>query len=156
MTGRVRVRGPGVVEGYWNDADATQASFRDGWFYPGDVGRMTADGQLVHLGRADHMMIYDGINIDPAEMESVLRAHPAVRDVAAMPWRSPLHQDVPVCAVAIHENSANSEQEFLQYARERPGRHGPAAVIILGRIPRNDAGKLLRADLAEQLRHRLG
>jgi cyanophycin synthetase len=156
ITGRVRVSGPGVVEGYWNDAEATQASFRDGWFYPGDLGRMTPDGQLVHLGRADRMMIYDGINIDPAEIESVLAAHPAVRDAAAMAWRSPLHQDMPVCAVAIHEDGVNSEQELLQYARERLGRHGPAAVIIVGRIPRNAAGKLLKADLAEQLRHRLG
>jgi cyanophycin synthetase len=154
-TGRVRVSGPGVVESYWNDAEATAASFRDGWFYPGDLGRLTPDGQLVHLGRADHMMIYDGINIDPAEIESVLAAHPAVRDAAVMPWRSPLHQDIPVCAVAIRENGANSEQELLHYARERLGRHGPAAVIILGHLPRNAAGKLLRADLAEQLRHRL-
>ena len=155
MTGRVRVSGPGVVEGYWNDADATQASFRDGWFYPGDLGHMTADGQLVHLGRADQMMIYDGINIDPAEIESVLAAHPAVRDAAAIPWHSPLHQDIPVCAVAVHEGDGHSERELLQYARERLGRHGPAAVVIIGSIPRNAAGKLLRADLAAQLRHRL-
>jgi acyl-coenzyme A synthetase/AMP-(fatty) acid ligase len=156
MTGRVRVRGPGVVGGYWNDPDAARANFRNGWFYPGDLGRLTADGQLVHLGRADQVMIFDGINIDPAEIESVMAAHPAVRDVAAMPWRSALHQDIPVCAVTLREGGVTSGQELLQYARERLGRHGPVAVIILGRIPRNEAGKLLKADLAELLRHRLG
>jgi len=54
---------------------------------------------------------------------------------------------MPVCAVVIHENGGNTEQELLQYARERLGRHGPAAVVILARIPRNAAGKLLRRSL---------
>src|SRR5260221_11822926 len=97
---------------------------------------MTRDVQLVHLAGADGTMIYDGINIDPAEIESVLAAHPAVRDAAAMPWRSPLHQDMPVCAVAIHQDSGESEQELLHYARERLGPPGPAPGGILRSLPR--------------------
>jgi acyl-coenzyme A synthetase/AMP-(fatty) acid ligase len=154
-TGQVRVRGPGVITGYRNDAEATARHFRDGWFYPGDLGRMTADGQLIHLGRADRTMIFDGINIAPGEIESVLASHPAVRDAVAMPLRSAAHQQIPICAVALHEGQRASEQQLLGYAQERLGLRSPRRVAILDAIPRNDAGKLMPADLAEMVRRHL-
>ena len=67
--GHIRVQGAQVVDGYLNDDAATAQSFRDGWFYPGDFGKFTADGQLIYMGRSDDMMIFNGINIYPVEIE---------------------------------------------------------------------------------------
>ncbi|MFO1055762.1 MAG: long-chain fatty acid--CoA ligase [Dongiaceae bacterium] len=154
--GRVRVRGPGMIEGYWRDAEATARHFRDGWFHPGDLARWAPDGQLIHLGRADRVMIHDGINIDPVEIERVMSAHPAVGDAVALPVRSPVHHDIPVCAVALRRGHLVSEQELLTYAQDWLGPRGPRRVAILESLPRSGAGKLLQPQLVEALRAHFG
>ena len=153
--GLIRARSDCLVAGYRNDDAATRAAFRDGWFYPGDLGKLTLDGQLVYYGRADHMMIFNGINIYPAEIEQVLAAHPAVRDVAAVPLQHRVHQSIPVAAVALHGATQASERALLAYARERLGAHAPHHVLILATIPRNEQGKLIRAAVQKQLQERL-
>jgi acyl-coenzyme A synthetase/AMP-(fatty) acid ligase/D-alanine-D-alanine ligase-like ATP-grasp enzyme len=154
--GRVRFRSPGMTSGYLDDDQANQMTFRDGWFHPADFGRFTPDGRLDFCGRADHMMILNGTNIYPTEIEQVLSAHPAVHDVAAVPLRHAVHQDVPVCAVALHPGAVATEAALLDYARERLGLRGPRRVRILEAIPRNAQGKLVRAELGRVLSARLG
>lgn len=149
--GNIRIRSRGMVQYYIDDAEATAKAFRNGWFYPGDVGRMTQDGQLIFLGRADHMMIRDGINIYPAEIEMVMCRHPQVRDAAAVPFHHPVHQEVPVCGVSLTEGATVSEAELLAFAVERLGAHAPQRVVVLGEIPRNEQGKLVRSVLKARL-----
>lgn len=141
QAGQVRIHGPTMIDGYLGDELATARAFRNGWFYPGDLGRLTADGQLIHLGRSDDMMIVNGINIYPAEIEQVLSSHPAVREAAAMPLKHPVHQDIPVCAVSLVEDAQVDAQALLSFARERLGGYALHEVVLLDRIPRNDRGK---------------
>ncbi|MCK9564103.1 MAG: long-chain fatty acid--CoA ligase, partial [Bacteroidales bacterium] len=145
--GRVRVRGESCIDGYLGDDEATLLAFRDGWFHPGDLGRMTGDGQLVHMGRADDLMIMNGINIYPAEIERTMMAHPAVSDVVALPFAHPVHQDIPVCAVVPAADADIAEPLLLAWIRERLGAQSPHRVFILDAIPRNDQGKPVRADI---------
>ncbi len=154
-TGLIRIRSPGLVDGYHGDEASTRRSFSDGWFTPGDLGRITSTGELIFCGRADHMMIMNGMNIYPAEIERVVGSHPDVRDVAAMPVRHPVHQDVPICAVALHPDAKATESELLLWAREQLGAQGPHRLFIVDEIPRNHEGKLVRPDLAELLDCRL-
>ena len=154
--GQVRIQGATMIDGYLDDEPATARAFRNGWFYPGDLGRLTPDGQLIHLGRSDDMMIVNGINIYPAEIEQVLTAHPAVREAAAMPLKHAVHQDVPVCAVSLVEGEPVDEQALLSFARERLGAHALYQVVILDGIPRNDRGKPDREELRAAIALRLG
>ncbi len=154
--GQVRIQGPAMIDGYLDDEPATARAFRNGWFYPGDLGRLTPDGQLIHLGRSDDMMIVNGINIYPAEIEQVLTAHPAVREAAAMPLKHAVHQDVPVCAVSLVEGARVDAQALLSFARERLGAHALQQVVMLDRIPRNDRGKPDREALKASIALRLG
>ena len=154
--GLIRARSPAMVDGYLDDEEATRGAFVDGWFHPGDLGRFSPDGQLIHCGRADQMMIMNGINIYPAEIEQCLSGHPAVRDAAAMPLKHPVHQDVPVCAVSLVEGARANGEDLLAYARERLGTRSPGAVIVLPRIPRNEMGKVVRAELAREIAQALG
>ena len=78
--GRLRVRSNGMCDGYLDDPGETARSFRDGWFVTGDRVELTPRGTLIHHGRADELIIYDGVNIYPAEIENVLMKHPAVTD----------------------------------------------------------------------------
>ncbi|HWS75198.1 MAG TPA: AMP-binding protein, partial [Quisquiliibacterium sp.] len=154
--GRVRVRGAGVFKGYADDPEATRRCFEDGWFVPGDLAKFTADGELVYCGRADHMMIMDGINVYPAEIERVLCDHPAVRDAAAVPLRSEIHQDIPVCAVALRDGALAAEAELRAFAVARLGARAPRRVVVLDRIPRNELGKLVRSQLGRSLQAAFG
>ncbi|MEZ5735866.1 MAG: AMP-binding protein [Novosphingobium sp.] len=149
--GHIRIRSATAIDGYLNDPAATAAAFRNGWFYLGDLGRLTADGLLIHLGRVDDLMIMNGINIYPAEIEQALLAHPAVRDAAAMPLRHPVYQDVPVAAVSLHPGERASEEDLLTFVRERLGTHALHGVFVLISIPRNEQGKPLREDIHSQI-----
>lgn len=153
--GQIRLKAPGMVDGYWKDAAASRDSFRNGWFYPGDLGKFTTTGQLIYCGRADHMMIMNGINIYPAEIERVVSNHPAVRDTAVIPLRHPVHQDFPVCAIALRAGASLSYEEILEYARQRLGASTPQLIYTLEEIPRDERGKLRRKELAQQLAHKM-
>jgi len=146
QTGHIRVKSPGMIQGYMGDDSFTNMAFRDGWFYTGDLGAITSTGQLLHLGRSDHMMITNGVNIYPAEIEHVLSQHPVVRDVAALPLKSEVHQDIPVCAVTIDPTQQVHEDTLIAFAREKIGSRAPVAIAILDAIPRNEQGKLIRAE----------
>lgn len=152
--GQVRVRGPAQIGVYLNGSDADR--FRDGWFYPGDLAQWAPDGQLIHCGRADQMMIKNGINIYPAEIERVLAEHPAVREVVAFPLQHAVAQDLPVCAVVLHDNTAALHEELEAFAHARLGAKTPRAVVVVKAIPRNEQGKPVRAELTRLVAMALG
>jgi acyl-coenzyme A synthetase/AMP-(fatty) acid ligase/D-alanine-D-alanine ligase-like ATP-grasp enzyme len=153
--GSVRVRGDACIDGYLGDPEATARAFRDGWFYPGDLARTTPDGQLVHLGRADDLMIVNGINVHPAEIEQVLLSHDAVQQAVARPLRHAVHQHVPVAAVVLRPGARAAEETLLAYARARLGAHALHRVFVLDELPFTERGKPHRRDLEAALAARL-
>ena len=86
-----------MATSYVDDPELSSRRCRDGWFWPGVVVRRRADGVLIVEGRKDDMMILNGINIFPAEIEQVLESHPAVAAAAALPLESPAHGHIPRC-----------------------------------------------------------
>ena len=153
--GLIRIRTPALVDGYLGDAQASRASFQHGGFLPGDLGLLTREGQLVFYGRADHMLIMNGINIYPAEIEQLMASHPAVADVAVVPVQHRVHQDIPVCALTLRAGATASEQALLEHASRQLGARGPYRVLIVEAIPRNPEGKLIRAELLRLIGARL-
>jgi acyl-coenzyme A synthetase/AMP-(fatty) acid ligase len=152
--GRVRVRAPFIRPSVLSEETPDKLTlFRDGWFYPGDVGVKNESGMLFLKGRADDVMNFDGIMISPSEIESVLRQHPAVVEVAAFSLPSHEHQDVP--AVAIVSSEPLKIDELSAYCVARLGVRAPRQFLRIDAIPRNSMGKILRnrlTELALQLR----
>lgn len=148
VTGRLRIQAPFLIDGYLDDPEMTAEYFRDGWFYPGDLGAWSPDGQLVFKGRADDMMLLDGINIYPAEIEQTLIQHPAVAESAAFAIKSAIHQDVPAAAVVL--NTAVTPQALLDFSKEQLGIRAPRIIMLVNALPRSPAGKVLRTALLEQ------
>jgi acyl-coenzyme A synthetase/AMP-(fatty) acid ligase len=149
--GLLRFRKQVMMSEYLNAPDLTRRSFRNGWFYPHDVGSMGADGVVRFIGRADDMMIFNGINVYPLEIERSMRELPGIKDVAALPLRHPVHQDVPVCAVVLQEGSVLDKAQILAWGRSALGAVSPKHVFILDQIPRDDSGKLLRPLLRKKI-----
>ena len=137
-----------MLDGYTDRSLPDNANFRDGWFYTGDVGYLAKDGQLIHLGRSDQMMIFNGINIYPAEIEQAVLTHPAVNDVAVMPIKHNVHQEIPACVVSLVPGARASVQDLRRFVVDLLGAKAPALFAIADVIPRNQQGKIIRADLA--------
>jgi acyl-CoA synthetase (AMP-forming)/AMP-acid ligase II len=149
IPGSIKVRGGSVVEGYFQDETATAANFGDGWFDTGDIGYLTADGALYLLGRNDDMMIFNGFNIHPSEIERFMEQHPCVSEVAAVSVKSDLHGDIPVAFVVRKREC--TEAELIAACDERLGIKAPRRVFFVKDLPRNAAGKVLRRELAQRL-----
>ena len=146
--GEIRLRAPGMATGYVGDAAATSRHFRDGWFVPGDLASLDADGRLYLHGRKDDMMIMNSINIFPAEIERTLEAHPAVEAAAAFPIPSGVHGQIPAAAVELREGCACTASELVGYARGALGVRAPRRIEILASLPRNAQGKIVRREIA--------
>ena len=145
--GRLRIKGPGMINAYMDAPEEGRCVFRDGWFYSDDRVEFTREGELIHHGRVDDMIIFDGINISPAEIENVLLRHPALCDAAAFSIADDARGDVPFAAVVVR--SAVSEAELLSHCRSSLGAHAPQGVVILPGLPRNAAGKVIRNELRD-------
>jgi len=142
--GAIRISGAGVISQYLDNPEATAKSFKDGWFYPGDLGRFEGDS-LVFLGRSDDLMIFDGMNIYPVEIENALMLHPAVSEVAALPLKHPRFQDAPVAAVILR--SSVSADELLAHCKSILGNKSPKDIKILDKFPTNAMGKTLKREI---------
>jgi acyl-CoA synthetase (AMP-forming)/AMP-acid ligase II len=143
--GELRFRVPQMPEGYIGHPDATRRAFREGWFYPGDVGVLDAAGLLYLKGRADDMMNFDGIKIFPADIESALLEHPAVAEATAFGIESERHQHLPAAAVSLR--AAVAMPELLAWCRERLGKRAPVWIAVLDALPRNAMGKVVKRDV---------
>lgn len=146
--GHVRVRGPEIESGYLHVAESGQSmAFRDGWFYPGDVALVNKDGLVFLKGRSDEVMNFDGILIGPAEIESVLRQHPSVKEVAAFALPSRDHQDIP--AAAIVSDQPLPVAELTHFCTLRLGVRAPRVLLRFDEIPKNAIGKIVRRRVSE-------
>jgi acyl-coenzyme A synthetase/AMP-(fatty) acid ligase len=119
------------------------------------MGTITRDGILRYLGRKDDMMMLNGINIFPAEIERTLEEHPAVKHAAAFPLASPVFGDIPAAAVELNGTAPVDEPALIAYSRERLGARAPRSIVIVDALPRNAAGKVVKRELAAALATRL-
>jgi acyl-CoA synthetase (AMP-forming)/AMP-acid ligase II len=148
--GRLRYRGPGVATGYHNDLLASEEAFRDGWFYPGDLAEIDAGGFITLKGRAKDMILRGGVNIYPADIEAALTDHPAVAEAAVVPW--PSREMGEEIAAFVRLSAPATTDEILAHCRARLSRYKwPKAAFVVDDLPRNSAGKILKAALAERL-----
>ena len=152
--GRIRYRGPAVADGFWNDPEASRESFRDGWWYPGDLGMLDEHGYLYLKGRAKDMIIRGGINIYPGEVEAALQSHPAVADCAVVGWPSREFNEEVAAFVILKApaEEAKVAAELRELCRGRMAPYKvPREVFVVKDFPRNALGKVIKADLSASL-----
>jgi acyl-CoA synthetase (AMP-forming)/AMP-acid ligase II len=151
--GLIRIRSECVVDGYVGDPETTRRRFREGGFYPGDIGRVTADGMLVISGREQAIINLGGDKISPERIEAALTSFPAVTDAAAVAAISPT--DVQILIGAVVWRAKPAEQELREHLRHRlPLSLIPKLFVALDSIPRNSSGKIDRMRLKDVLARR--
>ncbi|MBV9819918.1 MAG: AMP-binding protein [Solirubrobacterales bacterium] len=145
------LRSDEAFSGYWKRPDADERAIRDGWYYPGDIGRLDEDGELWIVGRMDDMIISGGENIHPGEVEAVLDEHPAVQETAVIGVADE-RWGQRVLAVVVGDGVTDSELD--RHVRDHPGLADfkrPREYRFVDALPKNPAGKLLRRQLREEL-----
>jgi len=156
--GIIRVNVPGAPNRYLNDAVASKSVFRDGWFYPGDIGSLSAEGLLYVSGRVSERINAGGVKVAPNVIEDVISLRPEVSDVAAFEF---VNEDgISEIAIAIvpHENVDRSNfnrAELRQSIQKELREKTPKRWIIVKEIPRTEQGKIDRAALQRLSRNRL-
>jgi long-chain acyl-CoA synthetase len=156
--GEVLVRGPTVMQGYWNNPQASASALAHGWLHTGDVGTLDADGYLTLLDRSKDLVISGGSNIYPREVEEVLQRHPAVAEVAVVGRPHPeWGEEVVACVVRRGgADAASVEREcdalcIASIARFKR----PKAYVFVDALPKNNAGKVLKTELRTLVQSRL-
>jgi oxalate---CoA ligase len=144
--GEVAVRGPGVVDGYLNNPQANAASFRDGWFRTGDLGRLSPDGYLTLDGRLKELINRGGEKIAPREIDEALLAHPGVREAVAFGVPDAKWGEVVHAAVVATEVSHADLRAFC--AERLAAFKVPRRIHVVEEIPKGPTGKIQRNTLA--------
>jgi acyl-coenzyme A synthetase/AMP-(fatty) acid ligase len=146
--GRVWIRTQSQTIGYWDNPEATAEILRDGWLDSGDLARADDDGYLWFFGRKKQIIVHDGSNISPGEVEEALAEHPAVALVGVVGIHDEVHGENVRAYVTIQDGAERpTSQELVEFARERIGYKAPEEVVFLVEMPVNPTGKLDRVAL---------
>ena len=147
--GLLRVRTLSMSAAYVDDPDTTARVFRDGWFYPGDIGRVTADGLLRVTARSDEVINVGGIKFDPARIENALTGGEHVAEIAVAELIDA--QGAASLGVAVVASGLVDRVTLTSRCRALVPASLPIQVVMVDTIPRSAMGKVLRAQLAEQI-----
>jgi long-chain acyl-CoA synthetase len=146
--GREWIRTRSQTVGYWDDPAASAEILRDGWLDSGDLARADEDGYLWFFGRKKQIIVHDGSNISPAEVEDALAEHPSVALVGVVGIHDEVHGENVRAYVTIKEDAARpTAHDLIVYARERVGYKAPEEVVFLDEMPLNPTGKIDRVEL---------
>jgi acyl-CoA synthetase (AMP-forming)/AMP-acid ligase II len=141
--GEIVVRGPGVMQGYWNDPEATREILLDGWIRTGDLGFVDDAGRIHLVDRTKDVIIRAGQNVYPSEIERALMSHPAVRDAAVVGTPDDDYGEVPL-AYVVAEPGTRAADLLAHVGRQLAPYKRPRRVEFIEQVPRNPAGKIVK------------
>jgi long-chain acyl-CoA synthetase len=151
-TGELCVRGANVMQGYWNQPAATAEAMRHGWLLTGDIGYMDEDGYYYITERKKDMLLVNGINVYPREVEEVLYQFPGVREAAVIGIPDARKGEQPLAFVASHEGVQLEEKGLLEFMRERLAEYKvPRKVVFMAALPHSATGKILKTELRKMV-----
>jgi fatty-acyl-CoA synthase len=141
--GEIIVRGNVVMEGYYNDPEATAAAFAGGWFHSGDAAVVHPDGYVEIRDRFKDVIISGGENISSVEVEAVLLGHPAVVEAAVVGVPDPKWGEVPHAFVVLRSGASATPEELREFVRTRLAHFkAPREVTFVGELPKTATGKI--------------
>jgi long-chain acyl-CoA synthetase len=148
QTGELCVRGGNVMLGYWNQPAATAEVMRRGWLLTGDIGYADQDGYFYITDRKTDMLLVNGINVYPREIEEVLYQFPGVKEAAIIGIPDARKGEQPLAFVAGQEGVQLEEKGLLEYLRQRLAEYKvPRKVVFMAALPRSATSKILKTEL---------
>ena len=148
--GELFIKGPQVMQGYWQRPDETARSLSDGWLATGDIAQMDDEGYLEIVDRKKDMILVSGFNVYPNEVEATIAEHPGVIDTAVVGVPDDETGEI-VVAFVTKKDQALTEDEVRQHCRKTLTAYKvPRLVVFRDDLPKTNVGKVLRKDLRDE------
>jgi fatty-acyl-CoA synthase len=138
------------MKGYLKNPKATDEAFKDGWFRSGDLGVRHPDGYIELKDRSKDIIISGGENISSLEVEDVLYRHPAVLAAAVVARPDSKWGETPCAFVELKPGARASEQELVDFCRERMAKFKAPRAVVFGELPKTSTGKIQKFVLREK------
>lgn len=149
--GELQVRGPQVMAGYYNDADASANAFMDGWLRTGDVGHIDEDGYVFLVDRIKDLIICSGFNVYPRTIEEALMTHPAVEEVNVIGVPDEYRGEAPVAFIKLKSGESADQAGLKAYLHDKLNKiEMPREIIFKDALPKTLIGKLSKKELREE------
>jgi long-chain acyl-CoA synthetase len=149
--GELLIRGPQLMDGYYQKPEETALTLRDGWLHTGDIATIDADGYVAIVDRKKEMIIVSGYNVYPREVEEALAKHPAVLEGAAIGVPHPIKGEEVKAFVVLKPGQTATADELIAFCREQLAPFKvPRAIEFRDALPKTLIGKVLRRQLAEE------
>jgi long-chain acyl-CoA synthetase len=146
--GEIAVSGPNVMKGYLNKPEDTALTIKDGWLYTGDIGRIDEQGYIYILDRKKDLIIVNGMNLYPREVEDVLYKHSAVEDAAVVGIKDETHGEIPIGIIKLKEGRVSTDVEMRQFCRKHLANFKvPHRFEFWPDMPRTGTGKILKREI---------
>ncbi|GAB4272234.1 MAG: hypothetical protein Kow00111_25920 [Thermincola ferriacetica] len=150
MPGELILRGPNVMQGYFNLPEATAEALKNGWLHTGDIAYMDEEGYLFIVDRKKDLIIVGGLNVYPREIEEVIYTHPKVAEAAVVGVADALRGETVKAFIALKEGETATEREIIKYCQEKLANYKlPKEVQFMDALPKTSTGKILKRALKE-------
>jgi long-chain acyl-CoA synthetase len=149
--GELVIKGPQVMQGYWNRPDETEDVLRDGWLYTGDIAEVDEEGYFKIVDRKKDMIIVGGFNVYPRDVEEILYQNPKILEAAVIGVRSAKSGEQVKAFIVLKSGQTATEDEVEAFCRERLTAYKvPKLYEFRADLPKTMVGKVLRRALAEE------
>ena len=148
--GEVVMRGNNVMKGYFEQPEATEMAFREGWFHSGDLAVLHPDGYVELRDRKKDIIISGGENISTIEVENMIYQHPAVQEVAVIAIPDDKWGEVPKAFVVPKPGLTPTAEEIMQFCRERMAHFKCPKAVEFGDLPKTSTGKIKKFELRDK------
>ena len=149
--GELVVRGTNVMQGYYNDAEQTEAALRSGWLHTGDLAKKDEDGYIFIVDRKKDMIVVSGLNVYPREVEEVIYKHSKIKEVAVVGAEDKLRGEVAIAYVVLKDGEELHARELLRFLKEHLAAYKiPRNIEFVEELPKSSSGKILKRLLREK------
>jgi len=157
IAGELLVKGPNVMQGYLNKPEDTAKTIRDGWLHTGDVASLDQSGHIRIIDRKKDMIIIDGLNVYPYEVEEVLYRHPQIKDCSmiGVPHEHEEGKELAMMYVVVKEGTNPTPKTLREYLTEHVAHYKiPRRFIFTKELPRTATGKIMKKELRKLYREK--
>ena len=149
--GEMLVKGPTIMQGYWQMPTESANSLRDGWLYTGDIAKMDEDGYFYITDRKKDMIIAGGYNIYPREVEEVLMTHPSVLEVSVAGVVDSYRGETVKAWVVKKDGNETTEEELINWSKDKLAKYKyPRIIEFRKELPKTTVGKVLKRELVKE------